>query len=79
MSPTDKQTEQALTSSLDSALALAEANSDYVANVSHEIRSPLHAILGFSELLQHQLESEGRRQAGSGQPGSAPKPVDWPA
>lgn len=42
------------------ALTLAEEKSNYVATVSHEIRAPLHAILGFSELMENQLSSEGR-------------------
>jgi signal transduction histidine kinase/CheY-like chemotaxis protein/HPt (histidine-containing phosphotransfer) domain-containing protein len=47
----------------DSAITLAEAKSNYVVTVSHEIRAPLHAILGFSELLESQLSSEGRHEA----------------
>ncbi|MCG7595918.1 sensor histidine kinase [Mycobacterium sp. PSTR-4-N] len=44
------------------ALILAEEKSNYVATVSHEIRAPLHAILGFSELMENQLSSEGRHE-----------------
>jgi len=58
-----KQIEQELRSSRDSALALAQTKSNFVATVSHEIRSPLHAILGFSELLENQLSSEGHIEA----------------
>ena len=44
------------------AITLAEEKSNYVATVSHEIRAPLHAILGFSELLENQLSSDGRSE-----------------
>ena len=44
------------------ALTLAEEKSNYVATVSHEIRAPLHAILGFSELTENQMSSEGRKE-----------------
>lgn len=40
------------------ALALEKANqlkSEFLASVSHELRSPLHTIIGFSELLGEQL------------------------
>ncbi|WP_052764943.1 response regulator [Mycolicibacterium obuense] len=55
--------EQQLQQARDTAVALAEAKSDYVATVSHEIRSPLHAILGFAELLERQLSTAGRSDA----------------
>lgn len=44
------------------AIKLAEEKSNYVVTVSHEIRAPLHAILGFSELMENQLSSEGRSE-----------------
>lgn len=55
--------ERELQQAHDAAIALTEAKSDYVVTVSHEIRAPLHAILGFSELLDNQLSSEGRNLA----------------
>lgn len=35
-----------------------QAKSDFLANVSHEIRTPMNAILGFSELLEEEIEDE---------------------
>ncbi|CAN5561689.1 hypothetical protein BH11ACT6_BH11ACT6_24380 [soil metagenome] len=55
--------ERELEQARDEAIALTESKSDYVVTVSHEIRAPLHAILGFSELLDNQLSSEGRNLA----------------
>lgn len=31
------------------------AKSDFIANVSHEIRTPMNAVLGFTEILQEQI------------------------
>jgi two-component system sensor histidine kinase EvgS len=34
-----------------------QAKSDFLANMSHEIRTPMNAILGFTDLLDEQLEN----------------------
>ncbi len=36
----------------DAAIAASEAKSRYLANVSHEIRSPLNAIYGYAQLME---------------------------
>jgi PAS domain S-box-containing protein len=46
------------------AEALAQTRSELLANVSHELRSPIHCIAGFAELLmQSQLSDKQRRYA----------------
>jgi len=50
----------------DEARHQAEENSrmksDFVANVSHELRTPLNGILGFSEIIRDDAESEDIRE-----------------
>lgn len=54
-----KRTEQALSAGREDALRIAQAKSEFVAAVSHELRSPLHAILGLAELLEQEpLDAE---------------------
>lgn len=36
-----------------------EAKSQFLANMSHELRTPLNAIIGFSEMLEEELEDLG--------------------
>ncbi|MBD2027633.1 response regulator [Leptolyngbya sp. FACHB-711] len=39
--------------------AAHRAKSAFLANMSHELRTPLNAIIGYSEILQEDLQSEG--------------------
>lgn len=52
---------EALISTHDRAVELAEQRTHLVASVSHELRSPLHAILGLTELLAGTTLDEEQR------------------
>ena len=47
-----KQAEIELQQAKDAAEAANQAKSTFIANMNHELRSPLNAILGFAQLLQ---------------------------
>ena len=44
------------------AEAANQAKSNFLANMSHELRTPLNAIIGYSEMLQEELEDLGQNQ-----------------
>jgi PAS domain S-box-containing protein len=52
---------------MEQARALAEhtnqVKSEFLANMSHELRTPLNAIIGYSELLQEDMEDAGHDYA----------------
>lgn len=43
-------------------IATDQAKSDFISNVSHELRSPLHGILGSTELLQELVHDSEQQQ-----------------
>jgi len=47
----------------DAAIAASEAKSRYLANVSHEIRSPLNAIYGYAQLMERDTATVPRDAA----------------
>ncbi|MFW5426186.1 MAG: transporter substrate-binding domain-containing protein [Methylophagaceae bacterium] len=48
--------EAALKSAKSHAESANQAKSEFLANMSHEIRTPMNAIIGFTELLNEQIE-----------------------
>lgn len=48
----EKQMNQKLTDALNAARSANEAKSNFLSNMSHDIRTPINAIVGFSTLLE---------------------------
>ena len=57
-----REVNEQLAKSETRALAATEAKSQFLANMSHELRTPLNAIIGYSEMVEEELEEVGQKQ-----------------
>ncbi|MCA5959421.1 hypothetical protein LC724_00945 [Blautia sp. RD014234] len=56
----EEQQRQALQSALDNAMAASRAKSQFLSNMSHDIRTPMNAIVGMAAIAAAHLNDRDR-------------------
>ena len=57
-----KQTQEELLTAKRAAEDASRAKSSFLANMSHELRTPLNAIIGYSEMIEEEIQDTGQIQ-----------------
>ena len=57
-----KQAEEALMKAKDAAESASKAKTDFLNNIAHDFRTPLHALIGFGYLLQKEALDEKQKK-----------------